>query len=96
MSTMIFNEDEIIRLCAVDAEIITKALMVSKELGVIAIKDSIGGYEALLRSQKGLIAPSMDLDYRAYIVNLLQLSFEKANEEDKAIIFSTIVMPHSA
>jgi len=90
---MIFKEDEIIKLCEVDAEIINKALSVSESLGIIAIKDAIGNYTDLINSHKGSFVPSMDLDYRTYIINLLKLSTESASEENKAIIFSEIVTP---
>jgi hypothetical protein len=90
---MIFKEDEIIQLCTVDAEIITKALSVSKNLGIAAIKDSIGNYTGLIKSHKGTFIPSMDLDYRTYIINLLKLATESASEENKSIIFSEIIIP---
>ena len=93
MSTMIFKENEIIHLCEVDAEIINKALSVNKSLGVIAIKNSISNYHELLVSRKGDFVPSMDLDYRTYIVNLLKLATKSATEENKAVIFSEVVLP---
>jgi len=93
MSIMIFKEEEIIQLCKVDAELITMALSISEKLGILAIKDAINNYKSILMAKKGSIVSNMDLDYRTYIVNLLKLSTESANEENKAIIFSEIVIP---
>lgn len=90
---MIFKESEIIQLCKVDAEIINKALSVSKSLGIAAIKNSISNYHDLLFSHKGNFVPNMDLDYRIYIVNLLSLATELATEENKAVIFNEIIFP---
>ena len=90
---MNFQEDEIIKLCEVDSEIINKSFSVSEALGVAAIKDSIANYHNLLRSLKGDFVSSMDLDYRTYIINLLKITTETANEKNKAIIFSEIVIP---
>ena len=92
MSTMIFKKDEIIQLCKVDAEIIAKSLSISKSLGITAIRDSVSNYRKLLSSHKGDFVPSMDLDYRTYIVNLLKLAIELTTaESDKAVIFSKII-----
>lgn len=93
MSTMIFKEEEIIQLCKVDTELITMALSISKKLGILAIKDAINNYKSILMANKSSIVFNMDLDYRTYIVNLLKLSTESASEENKAIIFSEIVVP---
>ena len=93
MSTMIFEEEEIIQLCKADAELITMALSISEKLGILAIKDAINNYKSILVANKGSIVSGMDLDYRTYIVNLLKLSTESASEENKAIIFSEIVIP---
>ena len=91
---MIFKEDEITQLAEVDAEIINKALTVSENLGIIAIKDSIGNYTNIIKSHKRDFVPNLDLDYRTYIIKLLAFATESAtSEENKAIIFSEIVMP---
>lgn len=90
---MIFQEDEIIKLCEVDSEIINKSFSVSEALGIAAIKDSITNYHNLLRSLKGDFVPSMDLDYRTYIANLLKITTESANKKNKATIFKEIVLP---
>ena len=93
MSIMIFKEEEIIQLCKADAELITMALHISEKLGILAIKDAINNYKSILMVNKGSIVSNMDLDYRTYIINLLKLSTESASEENKAIIFSEIVIP---
>lgn len=93
MSTMIFQEEQIQELCLVDAEIINKALSISENLGIAAIKDAINNYTNIIKSHKGSFVSSMDLDYRTYIINLLRIITEQATEENKAIIFAEIILP---
>lgn len=93
MSTMIFKEEEIIQMSTIDAELINKALIVSKSLGIAAIKNSIQSYKQLIQSHKCDFVPHLDLDYRTYIIKLLKIATESASEENKAIIFSEIVIP---
>ncbi len=69
------------------------ALSVNKKPGILAINDAISNYTSLIKSQKGSFVPAMDLDYRTYIVNLLDMAIEQSSEENKAIIFSEIVLP---
>ena len=93
MSTMIFKEEEMLELCKIDTELITKAYSVSDALGVSAIKNSISEFRNVIVSHKGKFVPHLDLDYRFYVSNLLSLSIETDDEELKAKIFSEIVTP---
>ena len=93
MSTMIFEELGIIKLCKVDAELIVKAYSISDALGVGAIKNSISELKNVIVSHKGKFVPHLDLDYRFYVSNLLSISIESADEVLKAKIFSEIVTP---
>ena len=93
MSTTIFKKYEMLELCKVDAELITKAYNVSDALGASAIKNSISEFKNVIASHKGEFVSHLDLDYRFYVLNLLSLSIETADEELKAKIFSEIVIP---
>lgn len=93
MSTMIFKEKDILTICELDAELILKSFSVSDSLGITAIKSTISGFKSEICSYKGKIVPALDLDYRFYIVNLLNISVKDADEVLKAKIFSEIVIP---
>ncbi len=88
-----FKDSEIVELCRVDACIINLALSANEKLGVVAIKDAIANFQNYLLSKKGTIVFSMDMDYRTYIVNLLDITIQNADEKNKAIIFQEIVLP---
>ena len=96
MSTMIFIEEEILQVCEIDAQLILKAYSVSDALGVVAIKNSISDFTMEIIKHKGKIMTSLDLDYRFYVSNLLNLSVASADDILKAKIFSEIVIPSSS
>ncbi len=96
MSTVIFKEEEILQVCELDAQLILKAYAVSDALGVAAIKNSISNFTMEITKHKGNIMTSLDLDYRFYVSNLLNMSVASADDIVKAKIFSEIVSPSSS
>lgn len=93
MITLMFKKSEIVALCKVDAEIIHLALSKNKELGRAAIKDAIANFQNFLFSRKGTMVFNMDMDYRTYIVNLLESTIKNADEESRNVILKEIVVP---
>ena len=54
---------------------------------------SIMIFKREIKKHKGKFVPSMDLDYRFYITNLLSIACSSADEDLKAKIFSEVVVP---
>ena len=95
MCTTIFKEKEIIELCKLDAEIIKIAFEKGGgDTGKIAIHNSIESFLRFLSFRKqGAIVPSLDMDYRTYIVNLLKITLRSLDEKHKHTLFQEVVFP---
>lgn len=91
----LYTNAEIKSVYDIDAEMIIAALNVSEELGKTAIKSAISGFMGLLTEQKGKFVPSIDLDYRRYIVGLLETALNKVDESHKSIVMREVMFPSS-
>jgi len=93
MSTMIFKERELVELCKTDAELIRIAFEHGDDtIGILAVKNSIESFKSMLISKKpNIVAISMDMDYRAYIANLLKCIAQTAPDGAKTTIFKEII-----
>jgi hypothetical protein len=92
MQAMYTNE-EIKSAYVIDVEMIVSAFKVSEDLGKTSIKSAVSGFVELLTNQKGKFIPSMDLDYRRYIVGLLATALEKVDESHKELVMREIMFP---
>jgi len=93
MGTMVFKEKELIELCKTDAELIRIAFEHGDDtIGILAVKNSIESFKSMLISKKpNIVAISMDMDYRTYIINLLKIAIDTTPVSKKHIIFKAIV-----
>ena len=88
----IFTDEQIKDAYEVDAKLIESAFKINEKLGEISILSSLNGFTDFLICRKGKYIPSMDMDYRRYLVGLLDTLMKTIeNEEHKAIVFSVIV-----
>lgn len=79
-------------LCETDAELINRSFGIKESLGITALKSSIDSFTVFLSQQYGNFIPSMNLEYRCYIVGL----FERIEDPYKAIATKNILFPHAS
>jgi hypothetical protein len=89
----IYTNEELKSAYDTDAEIIMMAFKVSENVGKISIKFAMGGFIKLLTNQKGKFIPSMDLDYRRYVVGLMETALNKVDEPHKEMVMKEIMFP---
>ncbi|MDD5373921.1 MAG: hypothetical protein PHO62_10915 [Sulfurimonas sp.] len=89
----IYTDEELKTAYSMDAEIIAMSFKLSEKLGVMALKASVNDFTELLTNQKGKFVPSMDLDYRRYIVGLLDTTINAVDEAYKEHVFREIILP---
>lgn len=89
----IYTNEEIKSAFVIDVEMIVLAFKVSEDLGKTSIKSAVSGFVELLTNQKGKFIPSMDLDYRRYIVGLLETALNKVDESHKELVMREILFP---
>lgn len=88
-----YTDSEIQMLIDGDSKMIILALNISEDLGKAAIQSVLSNINDLFARVKGRYIPFMDLDYRRYIVGLVDTTTKSANEKHKELIFSQIVLP---
>lgn len=75
-------------LCDLDAKLINQSFAISTSLGISAMQSSIASFEGFLFKQYGNFIPSMNLEYRTYVVGILKRVDEKYTSESiMAVLF---------
>jgi predicted nucleic-acid-binding Zn-ribbon protein len=92
-SACIYSDEELKIAYSMDAKMIAMSFKLGEKLGTMAIKASVNDFTELLTNQKGKFVPSMDLDYRRYIVGLLDATINTVDEAHKEHVFREIVLP---
>jgi hypothetical protein len=90
----VYSDDEIKQAFEVDTQMIVTAFGVSIEVGKASIKMAISGFIELLKKQKGSFVPSMDLDFRRYIVGLLDSTINAVDNVHKECVAKEIILPN--
>lgn len=80
---------QLTELCETDAMLVNTSFGLSERLGIAAIKESISSFTIFLTKQHGNFIPGMSLEYRTYIVGLL----EKINDDYKDAALAAILLP---
>jgi len=78
-------------LSETDAAIINMSFGISESLGVATINDSISSFIDFLKSRNGAFVPALSLEYRVYLVGLI----EKIDDAYKSAAVKTIIIPKS-
>ena len=76
-------------IAAVEAEGICSLLSISEKAGLLYVHSAISSFREYLQKTKGPIIPSMDIEYRTFILALL----EKVDEEYKEIVTKEVLCP---
>lgn len=74
-----------------DAILINMSFGISESLGIAAINDSISSFIDFLKSRNGAFVPAFSLEYRVYLVGLI----DKIDEAYKTIAAQNIILPKS-
>ncbi|CAA6807542.1 MAG: Unknown protein [uncultured Sulfurovum sp.] len=77
-------------LLVVDIELVNLAFSHSDKLGVSALGNSVDSFRTLLESDVGPFINGMNLEYRSYIVGMLQGINEKYLEASMAYLMLNI------
>lgn len=88
MSTMMFPVDKLEELFKMEAVAVNTVFGVSSKTGLLMLNKSIASFENLLTMMKGNFFKGMDLDYRIFIVGLIENIDDKYKSDAmKQIIF---------
>lgn len=89
MSAKIFPAEKLEELFKMEAEAVNIAFGANSETGLLMLGNSITSFENLLTMLKGSFIRGMDLDYRIFIVGLL----ENIDDKYKPEAMSQIIFP---
>lgn len=93
MSTMIYTEAEINELVDVETKLTSLAFKASDTLGRTAIKSALINFIELLQGRKGKFVPSLDLDYKVFVVNYATSLMKTLDKKHHPLIASEILIP---
>ena len=76
-------------IAKIESEGINMLLSKSEVIGLAYLNDAIKSFVSLLKEEKGNMIPSMDIDYRTFIFNII----ENIKPEYKDIVTAEILLP---